>query len=100
MSNSRQERKEIIKRIVYMFQVYLPFLIGFGIVLSIRKPDEFLLRSLGYFLAGFSGVIMIIRKESPTSRRIIRGRWAILSGIIFTMLWWGGSLLNLLFGLR
>ena len=100
MSNRPQERDKIIKRMIYTFLVYLPFLIGGGIVLLIGGLDNFLLTSLGYFLAGFSGIIMIIRKESPTSRILIRGKWAIISGTIFTLLCWGLSLAHLYFGFR
>lgn len=93
-------RNKIFKNMIYTFQVYLPFLIGAWIFLSIREPQKYFLHSFSMFIAGFSGVIMIIRKESPTSRKIIRGKWAVFSGVIFTILLWGFSLYYLFLGLR
>jgi len=46
------------------------------------------------FLAGTSGFFQVIKKEVPGAMgRTIKGGWAIISGVILMLLFWGGCIL-------
>jgi hypothetical protein len=84
-SNSQHEmQKEVMKRVWQSFLFGgLPMLFGFaGLAISV---------SLGTFIMGFAGVIMIIRKESTSGRGTIRGPMAIVLGVILIIIFWGAS---------
>src|ERR1700690_887072 len=57
-------------------------------------PPWFL--SLFFFVAGFSGVIVAVKREVPTGLYSIRGWRAAVEGIIFTIICWGLALVLLL----
>jgi hypothetical protein len=80
--------------------VSLPALLGFGIILISKGPLSSVILSLGCFLAGFTGIIIILRRESPMSIGSVTGKWALLEGIVFTTFCWGISLYFWLTSLR
>jgi len=84
-SNRQHEmEKETMKRVWQSFLFNgLPMLFGFaGLAIS---------PSLGTFIMGLGGVIMIIRKESTSGRGTIRGPMAIVLGVVITIICWGIS---------
>ena len=44
--------------------------------------------SLGSFIAGFSGIMSVIKKDSTFGRGGIRGTWAVVLGVLITILFW------------
>jgi hypothetical protein len=73
----------MIKGVLKSFLFYLPILLGFmAWALSI---------SLGCFIAGFTGIIMLIKKESPSGIATVRGKSAIIIGILITSFFWTGA---------
>jgi hypothetical protein len=94
------KQKWVLEGFLLSLLVGFPAIIGFGIILMSRGTLNPNTLSLGCFLAGFSGVIVVIRKEAPTSIIRIRGIWAIIEGILFTLLCWGASIFFFFNGLR
>jgi len=72
---------------------YSPAIVGLALMfLLVGHVPTTLLFSLATFVAGFSGVIILIRKEVPSSLWTIRGRGAILRGIGWVIVCWGAAL--------
>jgi hypothetical protein len=86
MSDTQQEKAK--ENFIALLQIYWPVLLGWFIIAT-SNPSPSVDR-FGYFVMGFSGFIMIIRRESPTYRKIIRGKWAVIQGIVLLILLWGG----------
>ncbi len=80
--------------------ISIPVVLGLGIIFVSRRPLSPHVLSIGFFLAGFTGVIVILRKESPMSIGSVRGKWAVVEGVIFTILCWGSALYIWIFGLQ
>jgi hypothetical protein len=93
------EQKNIFRGMALSLLVNLPALLGFAIILFTKGPISTSRWALGFFLAGFTGVILIVRKESPTSLGAVRGTRAIVKGFVFTAMCWGIALYLFLFGL-
>ena len=73
----RELEKEMITGVWKHFLYGLPILFGFmAFAISL---------SLGCFIAGFSGVIVAVKKEAPSGRGTVRGTWAVVSGILTTI---------------
>ncbi|MBN8580622.1 MAG: hypothetical protein J0L96_08115 [Anaerolineae bacterium] len=53
------------------------------------------------FLIGMIGIVYIYKKEMPgvVSSQTIRGRWAIFSGILLIVVFWGVGFLGLYFNI-
>ena len=72
---------------------WIPILVGIGIafllsnILSVRIAC-----TIGFFIAGFSGIIAFTKQEFVTGRYPLSGKPAMIMGIIFSLLWWGGAL--------
>ena len=76
-------KKEMMTGVWKHFIYTLPILLGFmAFAISL---------SLGCFIAGFSGVIVAVKKEAPSGRGTIRGKWAVVPGILTTLLFWAGA---------
>jgi hypothetical protein len=85
MKNDEEARwkKEMIMGVWKRFLYTLPIILGFmAFAISL---------SLGCFIAGFSGVIVAVKKEAPSGRGTVRGTWAVVSGILTTLLFWAGA---------
>jgi hypothetical protein len=78
---SREAFKKMVKGLYTSLWMISPILLGF-MAFSISI-------SLGCFIAGFSGIIVLIKKEIPTGLNTIRGTRAIIEGLIITILFWG-----------
>ena len=94
---SKKHRKNIdrnqliIKGFLQNLLVSFPALLGAGLFLTPWGPHTRFRLALSGFIAGFTGVIQIIRKESPTAIVTIKGKPAIIEGVIFTAICWGLS---------
>jgi hypothetical protein len=92
-----QEKTNIIlKGILKSLLVMSPALFGFGIILFSQGPIDDVTFGFGLFVAGFTGVIVAVRKEIPISIGSTRRKWAVIQGIGFVALLWGSALLILL----
>jgi hypothetical protein len=69
-----------------------PVLIALGIILVSRGSLSPQKLGLCFFIAGFTGLIVVIRKESPMAIGSIRGKWAVWEGALFTAICWGLAL--------
>ena len=68
---------------------------------SAGQPVADILFSLTFFFWGLSGISMIIRKEIPfLEKNKITGIYAVISGIMMTMMGWGLALLPLISRLK
>jgi len=45
--------------------------------------------SLGFFIMGFLGVVAIVKKEIPIKHGFIRGKPAVIIGLLTTVFLWG-----------
>jgi hypothetical protein len=104
MSNQENEkfrkRENVLKRALLSLLVYAPALLGSGIILSSKGPLTGSILGPGCFLAGFSGIIMIVRRESPSSIGSLRGKWAVVEGVILTAIFWIAGLYFSFFDLK
>lgn len=78
--------------------VFSPMFISFGIV--VMAGSNPLLFSLAAFIAGCSGVIIILRREIPAALGTTRGANAIVQGALITLICWGLSIVILVEGLK
>jgi len=66
----------------------IPALLGFGLILTTKGPMTSQRLSVGFFLAGFTGIILIVQRESLIAVISVHGKWAMWQGIIFTAACW------------
>jgi hypothetical protein len=90
----------VLRGMLLNLLVSLPALFGFGIILISKGPLSSGVLMIGCLLAGFTGIIIILRKESPMSIGYVTGKWAVIEGIVFTIFCWGASLYFWLTSLR
>jgi hypothetical protein len=92
--------------------ISIPVLLGLAIMAFggifgfqiIGNSESYVYRDLiggvGCFVASFSGIFQIIRKESPGMMgKVVTGKWAIATGIFWTVFWLIGSVLLIWFSL-
>jgi len=93
-------------RVTFALAAFIPSWVQYPAALRrIQKKEEYLVLAerypvrlrRGLFIAGFSGVIIAIRKEAPGSLVSIRGVPAVIIGIIGTLLFWSSAIIILLF---
>jgi len=89
-------QKLVLNGMLKSFLTSLPMLIAGGMIFLPKHPSDVTF-SLAAFIAGFSGVIIVIRKEVPSSLVSIRGVPAVIIGIIGTVLFWSSAIIILLF---
>jgi len=78
---------------------WIPILIGIGIAFLLSNIlSARIAFTLGFFIAGFSGVIAFIRQEFVTGRYPLSGKWAMIVGLFTTIMFWGAALYILVFG--
>lgn len=84
------------------FWIPLLFLIVWGLVVNrfLRNAElgayNYLILDLIVFLPGFGGLFQVLRKESPGVAGIsIKGLPAVLSGIVYMALFWGGGIIGI-----
>jgi hypothetical protein len=70
-----------------------PALLALAIIMATQGSLTAQRLGFCFFLPGFTGVIVIIRQESPTSIGSLRGKWAIWSGVLFTTVLWSFALM-------
>lgn len=88
--------KMILQGILKNLLVTSPALLGAAILFFSKGPINDMTFSFALFLAGFTGVIVAIRKEIPMSIGSIRGKWAVIQGVGVVILLWGSALYILL----
>jgi hypothetical protein len=105
MSNAEKENisernKRLLRGSLLEVLTFSPIFLGLGVFFFLQGllPSSSLY-SLMSFIAGFSGVIIVIRKEVPSPFWTVRGTAAVLQGIAFTIICWGGALYILFAGL-
>ncbi len=74
--------------------IYLLPLIGAFIVMALLP--SLLGFSIGMLIAGLVGLIMIKRQEIVSSMIVVRGKPAIIVGLLWVLLAWGGAVLAVL----
>jgi hypothetical protein len=92
--NLREAGKEMWKGFWRSFLVFSPAFVGL-VIIFMAKGDP-LIFSLGSFFAGFTGIIIMTRKEIPTVVTSIRGTRAIIEGALITIILWGVSIFVLI----
>ncbi len=84
----KHEEEENLKRIKITILNLLPLFLTPLPLFIFRGVNQILGFSLAAFLAGFSGVVTVIRKEIPMTVRSVTGRSAVIQGVIFTIINW------------
>lgn len=100
-NHQREKVKYIFQRLWLEALIFL-LPLGLGVILLILTANTLrvLSCSLSLFTVGFSGVIVIVRKEIPTAFSKIHGTRAVIEGILFVALFWGAALFFLVDGLK
>jgi hypothetical protein len=80
------------KRMALMLFTFSPVFLMLAIIYFYNGPVSSLTWSLLFFLAGFSGVIIVVRKEIPMSFYSIQGKRAVVEGTLFTIFLWSLAL--------
>ena len=80
-----------------------PLFLGLVILILVgyfsKEPVSPILLSLMFFLGGFMGIIIIVRREVPAVLFTITGLPAIVEGSLLTLVFWGCGTYLLLRGL-
>jgi hypothetical protein len=76
-----------------------PMLAALAIIFWSKRPVRPFIFSLSFFIAGFTGLIVIIRREIPMIFNTISGLQAIIEGGIVTIFCWGVAIYIYLYGL-
>jgi hypothetical protein len=98
---SLQEKSKYILQGLWLETLtFLPVFIGLAIIILMVNTMGTFGFSLGAFVAGFTGVIIIFRKEIPTPLNRIQGTMAVIEGILMTVLLWGAAIFALVEGLK
>jgi hypothetical protein len=83
-------REDLINYLNRFIVPWIPMGIGLGIFfLSNTLLPMRITFSLGLFVGGITGVIVIIRQEIAAGLFVITGKRAIVEGLIFTLICWG-----------
>ena len=98
--NLSNQHKIIIRGLILNAVTNAPIIIGFLVIAATKGPLTSSSFSLGAFIAGFSGVIIMFRREIPTSLVAIRGNAAVVFGILLTGLMWVSAIAVYIMGLR
>ena len=81
----------------------LPVLLGLAIMILVGYfwigPLPPLMLSLIFFVGGFTGIIIVVRREIPVVLFTIKGIQAIVEGSVVTLFFWGSALYIILRGL-
>jgi len=103
MANRRNKindsKNKLLRGLILNIAVSSPALLGLGMILLSKGPLNPYVLSTSFFLAGFTGIIIIIRKESQMSIGSVHGKWAVFEGLVFTIVCWGIAVYVWLFGL-
>jgi len=83
VSKREEQTRYIVQGLILSLLTWLPLFIGFIIMTLTVDINSLLGFRLGSFIAGFSGVIIILRKEIPYSLGRIQGKRAIIEGAFF-----------------
>ncbi len=86
----KQDDEEILKQITLNLLNFLPLLLAIFLpLIFLRGVDREIRMSLVLFLAGFSGVVTVFRKEIPMTLGSVKGKWAVIQGAAFMIFCWG-----------
>lgn len=89
----KQDDEETLTQIKLNLLNFLPlFLAIFLPLIFLREVNREIRMSLVTFLAGFSGVVTIFRKEIPITLGSVKGKWAVIQGMAFTVFCWGSAI--------
>ncbi len=64
-----------------------------------KEPISPFLISSTFFISGFMGIIIVVRREVPAVLFTVRGTQAIVEGSLVTLFFWGSALYIILQGL-
>ena len=91
-NNKEEQTKFILQGMWLGFLTFLPVFIGLAIMILTTNSMGGLGFSAGSFVAGFTGVTIMLRKEIPTALNRIQGKRAVVEGMIITTLLWGTAI--------
>ena len=86
------KKNSILRGWLHNVIVSSPALLALGIILVSQNSLSSQKLGLCFFMAGFTGLIVVIRKESPISIVSFTGKWAVWEGALFTLICWGVAL--------
>ena len=98
----KQDDEEILKRIILNLATFAPVFLAFLSVLlfDLLKVTPSVKLSLFAFISGFTGIIIIVRKEIPTAFGNITGIRAIVEGAIWVIICWIAAIYFAIYGLN
>jgi len=104
MSDKDHQKEQVGFVLQGLWLEFLTFLlpVGIGVVLLILTVNMLGIFScsLALFVAGFSGLIVLVRKEIPTALGRIRRKRAVVEGIMLIVLFWGIAIFLLVEGMK
>ena len=72
-----------------------PIFLGLAILILVgyfsKEPLSPILLGLMFFVGGFMGIIIIVRREVPAVIFTVKGTFAIFQGSIVTLFFWGSA---------
>lgn len=107
MSKSRIKLKDetkirFVKYVGYLTESYssrmligIPFLLGlilitlWGLNKTLSNIQNFILVCITFFIWGFCGIVIIIKRELPGTFASLKGIYAIIIGAMVTIFFWG-----------
>ncbi len=95
IDSSHQGLKIFINSASKQILTYVPLFAGLGILVLSPVGGSIVL-SLSFFIAGFTGMIVILRREIPVFFYTITGRKAVIEGAIFVACCWVFAIYTLL----
>ncbi len=90
---STGERNEATRRrLLMVLLTYSPAVVVTLIFFISPRPLTHARFAAMAFVLGLVGVIIMVRKESPTTLGSVRGKWAVAQGALITLAFWLAAL--------
>lgn len=97
---NERKKREMYKRMGLMVMTFSPIALAFLLLLAMDKVIPNTRFGLFAFLSGFTGVIIVIRREVPMSLGSIKGKPAVIQGAVIIILYWLAAIYLTIYGLK
>ena len=97
---NERKKRDMYKRMGFMGMTFSPIALAFLLLLAMDKVIPNIRFGLFAFLSGFTGVIIVIRREVPMSLGSIKGKPAVIQGAVIIILYWLAAIYLTIYGLK